>query len=162
MYRQIEIDNSQRHLQLILWREDKEQPLKILKLNTVTYGTASAPHLATRLCLLQLSQECNDETIANVIKRDFYMDDLNTDIPVDNVITKRTVTSMTCKIFDPLGLLSASIIKSKIFLQQLWSNKMDWDQPLPSDEASKWTVFIENLAQLSSIVIPRIRKIFSI
>ncbi|CAH2106769.1 unnamed protein product [Euphydryas editha] len=225
MYRQIEIDNSQRHLQLILWREDEEQPLKILKLNTVTYGTASAPHLATR-CLLQLSQECNDETIANVIKRDFYMDDLNTgtnsvdelrkiyngvtqtlksacfplrkfrtncpelfenetdvskvrdwnkqssvlglnwspksdtlffstDIPVDNVITKRTVTSMTCKIFDPLGLLSASIIKSKIFLQQLWSNKMDWDQPLPSDEASKWTDFIENLAQLSSIVIPR-------
>ncbi|XP_045449666.1 uncharacterized protein LOC123658273 [Melitaea cinxia] len=51
MYRQIEIDNSQRHLQLILWREDEEQPLKILKLNTVTYGMASAPHLATR-CLL--------------------------------------------------------------------------------------------------------------
>ncbi|XP_045450491.1 uncharacterized protein LOC123659288 [Melitaea cinxia] len=62
---------------------------------------------------------------------------------------------MTCKIFDPLGLLSASIIKSKIFLQQLWSNKIDWDQPLPSDEASKWTSFIQNLAQLSSIVIPR-------
>ncbi|XP_045458277.1 uncharacterized protein LOC123668590 [Melitaea cinxia] len=221
----IEIDNSQRHLQLILWREDEEQPLKILKLNTVTYGMASAPHLATR-CLLQLSQECNDETVANVIKRDFYMDDLSTgsnsvdelrkiyngvtqtlesacfplrkfrtncselfenqtdvcevrdwnkqssvlglnwspksdtlffstDIPVDNVITKRTVTSMTCKIFDPLGLLSASIIKSKIFLQQLWSNKIDWDQPLPSDEAGKWTSFIQNLAQLSSIVIPR-------
>lgn len=46
MYRQIE-----RHLQLILWRDKSTQPIKIFQLNTVTYGTASAPFLSTR-CLL--------------------------------------------------------------------------------------------------------------
>lgn len=77
MYRQIEIDPSQRHLQLILWRNERDQALDVLQLNTVTYGTASAPFLSTR-CLLQLAQECPDKVIANVIQNDFYVDDLNT------------------------------------------------------------------------------------
>lgn len=38
---------------------------------------ASAAFLCTR-CLLQLAKECNDDTIANIIKSDFYIDDLNT------------------------------------------------------------------------------------
>ncbi|KPJ16510.1 hypothetical protein RR48_08101 [Papilio machaon] len=225
MYRQVEIDASQRHLQLILWRESDEQPLKTLQLNTVTYGTASAPFLATR-CLLQLAHECQDETIANVLKRDFYVDDLNTgsntiqelrriyngvndtlksacfplrkfrtncpelfnskdnvcevrdwnkestvlglnwspksdmlffcaNMKVQDIVTKRIVTSMTCRIFDPLGLLSACIIKCKIFLQQLWINKIGWDDPIPSDDSRKWSDFMRSLSRLSSIKIPR-------
>lgn len=74
MYRQILVKENQRHLQLILWREHNSQPIKIFQLNTVTYGTASAPYLSTR-CLLQLSNECSDENIAKLIKEDFYVDD---------------------------------------------------------------------------------------
>ncbi|GBP12586.1 hypothetical protein EVAR_10249_1 [Eumeta japonica] len=48
MYRQIEVNESQRPLQQILWRFDPSKPLKSYTLNTVTYGTASAPFLATR------------------------------------------------------------------------------------------------------------------
>lgn len=51
MYRQILIQPEQRHLQMILWREQESMPIKIFKLNTVTYGTASAPFLSTR-CLV--------------------------------------------------------------------------------------------------------------
>lgn len=77
MYRQILVDESQRHLQLILWRDDENQALKTLQLNTVTYGTASAPFLSTR-CLVQLGEECPDLAVAEVLKHDFYVDDLNT------------------------------------------------------------------------------------
>ncbi|XP_050684290.1 uncharacterized protein LOC126979121 [Leptidea sinapis] len=77
MFRQTEITPSQRHLQLILWCEDCNQPIDILRLNTVTYVTASAPFLSSR-CLLQLANECDDESIARIIKSDFYADDLNT------------------------------------------------------------------------------------
>lgn len=77
MYRQVEIDPAQRHLQLILWRNERDQPIEVLQLNTVTYGTASAPFLSTR-CLLQLALECPDSVISNVIQNDFYVDDLNT------------------------------------------------------------------------------------
>lgn len=77
MYRQILIDDSQRNLQLILWRSDEDKPIKVLRLNTVTYGTASAPFLSTR-CIYQLAEECKDEMIKRTMKRDFYMDDLIT------------------------------------------------------------------------------------
>ncbi|XP_028164080.1 uncharacterized protein LOC114355439 [Ostrinia furnacalis] len=74
MYRQILVDPEQRHLQLILWRDDPSSTIKIFQLNTVTYGTASAPFLSTR-CLLQLSEECQDLGVAQLIREDFYVDD---------------------------------------------------------------------------------------
>ena len=77
MYRQIVVHPSDRHLQQVVWRDDTCSPVKIFKLNTVTYGTASAPFLATR-CLKQLGIECTDDKIATIIKHDFYVDDLLT------------------------------------------------------------------------------------
>ncbi|XP_049886711.1 uncharacterized protein LOC126381259 [Pectinophora gossypiella] len=77
MFRQILIQSDMRDLQLILWREKTSDPLKIFQLNTVTYGTASAPYLSMR-CLKQLAQDCNDDVIADVINNDFFVDDLIT------------------------------------------------------------------------------------
>ncbi|GBP29476.1 hypothetical protein EVAR_22088_1 [Eumeta japonica] len=67
----------ERPLQLILWRDDETLALTTLQLNTLTYGTASAPFLNIR-CLLQLSKECSDQKIASIIEHDFNVDDLNT------------------------------------------------------------------------------------
>ena len=77
MYRQILIQPDQRNLQLILWRENPSDPLCVYQLNTVTYGTASAPYLSIR-CLKQLALECEDDVIAQIINDDFYVDDLIT------------------------------------------------------------------------------------
>ncbi|XP_045541542.1 uncharacterized protein LOC123723046 [Papilio machaon] len=77
MYRQIVVHPDDRHLQRIVWREDPSEPLRTYELNTVTYGTASAPYLATR-CLKQIGLECNDANISEVIMHDFYVDDLLT------------------------------------------------------------------------------------
>lgn len=77
MYRQVIVHPDDRYLQRILWRENTSDPIKPYELNTVTYGTASAPFLATR-CLKQIGLECRDETIANIIIHDFYVDDLLT------------------------------------------------------------------------------------
>ncbi|XP_047024876.1 uncharacterized protein LOC124633636 isoform X1 [Helicoverpa zea] len=205
--------------------EDTSLPLKVLQLNTVTYGTASAPFLSTR-CLLQLAEECTDMSIANIIKNDFYYDDLSTgastedellkiynsvteilssasfplrkirtncpkifendvnnntlnltkqscvlglnwsptvdlftfpiDINIDSLnITKRTIISTTCKIFDPLGVLCACIITAKIILQHLWSAKIDWDDSVPDDIKNSWIKFTKNLSDLSNIKLER-------
>ncbi|XP_052757236.1 uncharacterized protein LOC128202123 [Galleria mellonella] len=77
MFRQILIQTDQRNLQLIVWRENPSDPLSIYRLNTVTYGTASAPYLSMR-CLKQLAIECGDDMIAKIINEDFYVDDLIT------------------------------------------------------------------------------------
>ncbi|GJQ70138.1 hypothetical protein Trydic_g22605 [Trypoxylus dichotomus] len=76
MYRQVLIDPKYRCLQRILWRSDPSKPLHIYQLNTVTYGTASAPYLAVK-CLKQLSIEYIDNfpRAANAIVHDFYVDD---------------------------------------------------------------------------------------
>uniref|UniRef100_A0A2A4JL65 Uncharacterized protein n=1 Tax=Heliothis virescens TaxID=7102 RepID=A0A2A4JL65_HELVI len=251
MYRQSALDESQRHLQLILWKDSfnstepgdtnknqfltqpgntsnlsERHNLKVLQLNTVTYGLASAPFLSTR-CLLQLAKECDDKTIANIIKNDFYIDDLNTGAnseselqhiyinvkkvldsacfplrkirtnclqafagddtvfdPVNltkessvlglnyspkldiiqfpskvesppQIVTKKIVIATICKIFDPLGLICACIIKTKIFLQQLWVIKLNWDDPIPENFLKTWFKFISNLHYLSNIKINR-------
>lgn len=76
-YRQILVNELDRHLQTILWREDDHLPIRSLTLNTVTYGFASASFLAAR-CLWQLGDECNDPRVKAIIQRDFYCDDLLT------------------------------------------------------------------------------------
>lgn len=77
MYRQIWVHPDDRHLQKILWRSSETKPLLVHELNTVSYGTASAPFLATR-CLKQIGLDCDDEKVKEVIVHDFYVDDLLT------------------------------------------------------------------------------------
>ena len=79
MYRQILVDPEDQDLQRIVWRNSSNSDIKEYKLCTVTYGTSSAPFLATR-CLHQIGLDCEEEKpeIANIIKNSFYMDDLMT------------------------------------------------------------------------------------
>lgn len=77
MYRQVLVRESDRNLQLILWRNEEDQPLRTFQLNTVTYGFASASFLSTR-CIWQLGEECDDPKIKQIIQKDFYCDDLLT------------------------------------------------------------------------------------
>ena len=68
MYRRILTDKQQRNLQRILWILDSSQPIKTYKLNTLTYGNATASYLVTR-CLRQLGEENKERypTVNNVI-----------------------------------------------------------------------------------------------
>lgn len=86
MFRQVLLQSDQRSLQLILWRDNPSDPLDTYQLNTVTYGTASAPYLSMR-CIRQLALECDDDVIARVITQDVFVDDLITgDDDLDNLI----------------------------------------------------------------------------
>ncbi|KAJ2951417.1 hypothetical protein O0L34_g13561 [Tuta absoluta] len=94
MYRQIEIVESQRPLQQILWRSDPSQPLKAYTLNTVTFGTASAPYLATK-CLSHLGTLSPNTNVKRAICHDFYVDDLLTgeDSIPDTIELCKNITS---------------------------------------------------------------------
>ncbi|XP_072384617.1 uncharacterized protein [Diabrotica undecimpunctata] len=76
MYRMIQVSPEQRKLQRIFWRQNAADDLKCYQLNTVTYGTASAPYLAVR-CLTQLASEHEKDNpkASESIKRSLYMDD---------------------------------------------------------------------------------------
>ncbi|CAL8128699.1 unnamed protein product [Orchesella dallaii] len=77
MYRQILIPDDDRDMHRILWRDNQNDPITEYKLNTVTYGTAAAPFLATRTPnhLADLEQE-KYPLAAPLVKKSCYMDDL--------------------------------------------------------------------------------------
>lgn len=77
MYRQVQIDPRDTSYQRILWREAAQDTLKTYQLNTLTYGTASAPFLATR-CLNQLAldESTSYPRAAEIIQQNMYVDDL--------------------------------------------------------------------------------------
>lgn len=77
MFRQIIIHKDDRPYQLILWRDNRDEPIQVYELNTVTYGVASSPYLAQR-CLLQLATEFASiyPQTCKIIHNSFYMDDL--------------------------------------------------------------------------------------
>lgn len=78
MYRQILIDPIHRPLQCVLWRESEDNEISIFQLNTVTYGTTSAPYLAIN-CLRQLGFDTSiPKDVSRIILEDFYVDDLLT------------------------------------------------------------------------------------
>ncbi|XP_048484735.1 uncharacterized protein LOC125490228 [Plutella xylostella] len=228
MYRQVEVAEEDRKLQLILWRDDESKPIQTLQLNTLTYGLASSSYLSTR-CLKQLGQEHNDELIKTIIQHDFYVDDLitgsddenelryiqqeiaktlssgcfnlrkyksnlptlfqNSDLNLqdnltiseststlglgwtpqadcfyfptkestqNNKITKRYIMSNSFRIFDPMGLLSPTIIIPKMLIQKLWQLKLDFDDEVPQDVQNEWEKFSNNLVSLENLQIPRL------
>ncbi|CAG9137940.1 unnamed protein product [Plutella xylostella] len=58
----------------ILFRFDANEPIKSYTLNTATYGTASAPYLATK-CLVSLAETTSDARVQEAIRHDFFVDD---------------------------------------------------------------------------------------
>nr|CAI5856921.1 unnamed protein product [Callosobruchus analis] len=77
MYRQVLIEPHQRSFQRIVWRDDSTLPLETYELNTVTYGTKSAPYLATR-CIKELAiqHQSSEPEVAEIIMNCFYVDDM--------------------------------------------------------------------------------------
>ncbi|XP_059622191.1 uncharacterized protein LOC132265511 [Phlebotomus argentipes] len=77
MYREVQIAKEDRDYQRVFWRKSPLEPVKLYRLNTVTYGTASAPYLATRV-LQQMAIDAKESfpEASNGIQCGFYMDDL--------------------------------------------------------------------------------------
>lgn len=69
--------------------------------------------------------------------------------------SKRSATSDLARLFDPLGLLAPVVVQAKMFIQQLWQLKLDWDDPLPEDRHNIWSKFRDDLDSLNNFKVPR-------
>lgn len=76
MYRMFWIAEKHRDFQKVLWRFDRSEPVKEYTLNTVTFGTSSAPFQAIRaLNHIAEVESVNFPLASNAILTDFYVDD---------------------------------------------------------------------------------------
>ncbi|KAK6026028.1 Pao retrotransposon peptidase [Ostertagia ostertagi] len=72
------------------------------------------------------------------IKRDTLFIRLPSQPTSDVKWTKRKVLKHVASVYDPLGLLSPTILLGKIFLQSLWKMELPWDQLLPPECSTNW------------------------
>lgn len=76
MYKQISLAEDQRHLLMMLWRDDPNDVIKEYQLTTVTFGVSDAPYLAIRvLKALAKAVENSLPLASRAILDSFYVDD---------------------------------------------------------------------------------------
>lgn len=75
--------------------------------------------------------------------------------PASNIITKRNILSDIQKLFDPLGWIAPSLVMAKILIQQLWQEKVGWDEPLNQTLSEKWITMRSDLENVNEISIKR-------
>ncbi|XP_056006628.1 uncharacterized protein LOC130050470 [Ostrea edulis] len=71
-------------------------------------------------------------------------------------ISKREILRQSSSIFDPLGLLGPVTIRAKLLMQQLWKQKLSWDEILPEHIHSEWIDMSRDIqSALGEIKLPR-------
>ncbi|XP_062541429.1 uncharacterized protein LOC134209459 [Armigeres subalbatus] len=118
MYRQVLLHQEDRPFQRILWRTSPDQPLATYELQTVTYGFASAPFLATRT-LHEVAKDEKEKYPAAVqaVKQDFYVDDFLSgadDLP-SAIRLRKQVSAMLSAAGFPLKKLASNAQWSQIW-----------------------------------------------
>ena len=61
-------------------------------------------------------------------------EDLNENQPH---LTKRKILRHVAKIYDPIGIAAAFLIRARVGMQELWEKGYDWDEELPTDICQK-------------------------
>ena len=69
--------------------------------------------------------------------------------------TKRNFLSALVTIFDPLGLIAPLVLQGKLLLQQLWLNKVGWDELLSKEHNQIALNFLKDLSQIDIFEFPR-------
>ena len=72
-----------------------------------------------------------------------------------SLATKRGVLQQSSKVFDPLGFTSPVTVSAKLLLQQLWQQKLPWDDALSPEHMQLWQTILHDLSQLHTISVPR-------
>ncbi|XP_046964536.1 uncharacterized protein LOC124533355 [Vanessa cardui] len=70
-------------------------------------------------------------------------------------ITKRSALCDIAQIYDPSGWLAPIVVKAKNMLQQLWINKLDWDDIIPQPLNQEWVKFRQELKEMPMIELDR-------
>ena len=76
-------------------------------------------------------------------------------LPTAYSSTKRGIISDVSKKFDILGWLAPTILQMKVMYQQLWEEKLGWDDPVPNHYQARHKVWRDQLKLLAEIQLPR-------
>ena len=69
-------------------------------------------------------------------------------------ISKRSVLSLSSKLYDPLGFVEPVTVKAKIMMQELWKHNLTWDKEVLDDFKENWVRWLNELQNLTPLEIP--------
>lgn len=69
--------------------------------------------------------------------------------------TKREFLRCVMSVYDPLGLLTPFLLKSKFIMQDVWRSKVGWDDELREDQYVDWLKWVRSLSALKQFRVPR-------
>lgn len=110
----------------------------------------------TRLNAKNVSEPTNTSVLGVVW--DFTADEFQFRVRVEEMmgpLTKRKITSMAARVFDPQGYVSPVTIRAKLFIQKLWQLNKNWDEPLSEPLQGEWKSFYGELELINQVKIPR-------
>ena len=70
-------------------------------------------------------------------------------------VSKRSVLSLSSKLYNPLGFVEPVTVKAKIMMQELWKHSLPWDKELPDSFKENWVKWLHELQNLTPLEIPR-------
>lgn len=68
----------------------------------------------------------------------------------DTTATKRVVLRNIAKVYDPCGWFSPVTVSGKMLMQEIWKEKVGWDDPLPPSIIQKWEAILPGLRGIST------------
>ena len=66
-------------------------------------------------------------------------------------LTKRKVLSCIARVYDPIGIAAAFIIRAKIGMQRLWQLGYEWDEELSADVTNAWMRIFDQFEKLNKV-----------
>jgi len=70
-------------------------------------------------------------------------------------LTKRVILSKVARIYDPIGLASAFLIRAKIAIQQVCQLGIGWDEELPPTIRDQWIKLFHEMTELNHVSFAR-------
>ena len=71
------------------------------------------------------------------------------------VLTKRSFAKISTKLFDPLGFIGPITLQFKLLFQELWQEKIGWDDKVNQQTESQFRAIVEDLKSIEKVQIPR-------
>ncbi|XP_029340892.1 uncharacterized protein LOC115033071 [Acyrthosiphon pisum] len=70
-------------------------------------------------------------------------------------LTKRELLSKIARNFDPCGWLAPLVVVAKLIMQQLWQERLEWDDTIPQHLFNAWKIHRTSFKFLNTFKVPR-------
>ena len=125
-----------------------------------------------RFWIQSKAQSCQQNCIASTLKKDSLSVkralgmqwNVETDVFFYNInikekpATRRGMLSTISSIYDPLGLISPFVLRAKMILKQLCSEKLGWDEEIPEEDYISSKTWLAELPTLAGFNVEKCMK----